>query len=123
VVEGAPARRKQGDRRVKPRFDIVGELPGTLEMVLNVPLHDISTGGALLHSHVSLPPDSVHRVLVTAGGQDFVMRVKVRHVRETISADSERSFFIGVEFISVDPLLVGQIAQLMQMVAGGAGES
>ena len=113
------ARRKLGDRRGKPRFDIVGELPGTLETVLRVPMANISSGGALLQSHVALAPDSVHKVTLSAGGQDFITPVRVRHVRETTSADGERGFLIGVEFIALDPVLLGHMAELM----GSADES
>jgi hypothetical protein len=113
------ARRKLADRRGKPRYDIVGDLPGTLEAVLRVPMENISAGGALLHSHIALPPDSVHRVTFSGGGQDFTTPVRVRHVRETMSADGQRSFFIGVEFISLDPVLLEEMTRLMW----SAGES
>ncbi len=107
------ARRKLGDRRGKPRFDIVGDLPGTLETALRVPLENVGMGGALLHSHMALAPDSVHRVTFTAGGQDFTTPVKVRHVREMASADGERSFFIGVEFVSLDPVMLEEMTRLI----------
>jgi hypothetical protein len=106
-------RRKLGDRRGKPRFDIVGDLPATLETVLRVPMENISTSGALLHSHMALAPESVHRVTLSANGHEFVTPVKVRHVREMTSADGERSFFIGVEFISIDPVLLEHMPELM----------
>jgi hypothetical protein len=117
------ARRKLGDRRGKPRFDIVGELSGTLETVLRLPMQNISSGGALIHSHMALPPDSVHKVTLNAGGQDFTTPVKVRYVRETTSADGERSFFIGLEFLSLDPVLLGHMTQLMDMVADESREA
>ena len=47
-------RRKIGDRRIRPRFDIVGDLWGSLETVLRLPLRNVSRGGALIHSHVPL---------------------------------------------------------------------
>ena len=53
-------RRKIGDRRIRPRFDIVGDLWGTLETVLQLPLRNVGRGGALIHSHVPLPSHSVH---------------------------------------------------------------
>jgi len=116
-------RRKLGDRRGKPRFDIVGELSGTLETVLRLPMQDISSGGALIQSHMRLPEESIHKLTLTAGGQDFSTPVKVRHVREATSADGERSFLIGLEFLSVHPVLVGHIAEWMEMVTHEAGEA
>jgi hypothetical protein len=112
------ARRKLGDRRGKPRFDVVGELPGTLETVLRLTMANIGSGGALLQSHVALAQDSVHKVTLSAGGQDFITPVKVRHVREMTSADGERGFLIGVEFIALDPVLLGHMAQLMGSADG-----
>jgi len=123
VAEDTLARRKLGDRRGKPRFDIVGDLPGTLETVLRVPMVNISSCGALIHSHTPLPPDSVHKVTLTAGGQDFTTPVKVRYVREATSADGERSFFIGVEFLSLDPVMLAQTAQMMDLVAQQSQEA
>ena len=40
-------KRRLGDRRVRPRFEIVGELWGTLETVLRLPLRNVGIGGAL----------------------------------------------------------------------------
>ena len=65
-------RRKMGDRRIRPRFDIVGDLWGTLETVLRLPLRNVSRGGALIHSHVPLPSQSVHRLAFHSNGQDLV---------------------------------------------------
>ena len=52
-------RRKMADRRVRPRFDIVGDLWGTLETVLRLPVRNVSRGGAMIHSHVPLPPQII----------------------------------------------------------------
>jgi hypothetical protein len=70
-TEGDSVRRKIGDRRIRPRFDIVGDLWGSLETVLRLPLRNVSRGGALIHSHVPLPPQSVHRIALQADGQEL----------------------------------------------------
>ena len=116
-------RRKLGDRRGKPRFDIVGELPGTLETVVRLPVTNIGNGGALIHSHMALPLDSIHKLMLSTGGQDFATQVKVRHVRETRTADGERTFFIGLEFLSVHPVLMGHIEQWTAIVTDEAAEA
>jgi PilZ domain len=102
-------RRKLGDRRIRPRFDIVGDLWGTLETMLRLPLKNVGRHGALIHSHVPLPLESVHRLTFQSEGQDVSTDVRVRHVDLQVSADGERSYLIGVEFLSVHPLLVQQI--------------
>lgn len=99
-------RRKIGDRRIRPRFDIVGDLWGTLETVLQLPLRNVSRGGALIHSHVALPSQSVHRLAFNADGQDVSVPVRVSHVAPQISADGERSYLIGVEFLAAQPALL-----------------
>jgi PilZ domain len=104
-------RRKLGDRRIRPRYDIVGDLWGTLETVLRLPLRNVSPGGALIESHVPLPAESVHRLTFRCDGQDAAAQVRVRHVKPTISIDGERTYLIGVEFLSVHPALVTQVSR------------
>jgi hypothetical protein len=104
-------RRKLGDRRIRPRYDIVGDLWGTLETVLRLPLRNVSPGGALIESHVPLPAESVHRLTFRCEGQEAAAQVRVRHVKPTISIDGERTYLIGVEFLSVHPVLVTQVAR------------
>ena len=106
-------RRKMGDRRIRPRFDIVGDLWGSLETVLRLPLKNVSRGGALIHSHVPLPTESVHRIALYADGQELSVPVRVSHVEEQVSADGERTYLIGVQFISVPPALVLVVDRLL----------
>src|SRR3954452_23307316 len=104
--EGDSVRRKIGDRRIRPRFDIVGDLWGTLETVLRLPLRNVSRGGALIHSHVALPSQSVHRLAFQSDGQNLSVPVRVTHVDTQVSADGERTYLIGVEFLSAQPALL-----------------
>lgn len=108
-----------GDRRVRPRFEIVGELWGTLEMVLQLPLRNIGIGGALLQAHVPLALESIHRLNWKSEGRETDVQVRVCHVRPVGSADGERSYLIGIEFLSLNPLIVDQIHKWL---AGGAGK-
>jgi len=108
------------DRRIRPRFDIVGDLWGTLETVLRLPLRNVSRGGALVHSHVPLPSQSVHRLAFWADGQDLTVPVRVSRVDAQVSADGERTYLIGVEFLAADPRL---LAFVERMFATGASEA
>ncbi|HEY2434175.1 MAG TPA: hypothetical protein VGI12_15980 [Vicinamibacterales bacterium] len=116
-------RRRLGDRRGRPRFDIVGDLWGNLEVFLRLPLRNVGPGGALLHSHASLPPDSVHRLTLSFDGRDFTADAKVRHVSGITGADGERGFLIGVEFVTMHPVLAAQLAQLAGSADGQAMEA
>jgi hypothetical protein len=49
------------------------------------------------------------------------VQVRVRHVRAVQSADGERSYLIGIEFLSLNPVIVGQIDKWLVEGAGGAG--
>ena len=102
-------RRKLGDRRVKPRYDLVGDLWGTLETVLRLPLVNVSAGGALFESDVPLPAQSVHRLTFDCNGRSVSTEVRVHHVRHVTSDDGTAAYLIGVEFISPHPLLLGEI--------------
>ena len=113
-------RRKLGDRRNRPRFDIVGDLWGTLETVLRLPLRNVGRRGALIHSHVPLPVESVHRLTFQSDGQDVSTDVRVRHVELQTSADGERTYLIGVEFMAAHPLLVQQIERWLARSNGEA---
>jgi hypothetical protein len=112
-------RRKIGDRRIRPRFDIVGDLWGSLETVLQLPLRNVSRGGALIHSHVPLPSQSVHRLAFNSDGRDVSVPVRVSHVDTQLSADGERTYLIGVEFLSPQPALLEMIDRLA--IAGSEG--
>ena len=117
---GNDVRRKIGDRRTRPRFDIVGDMWGTLETVLQLPLSNISRGGAAIHSHVPLPFQSVHRLAFQCDGQELSVPVRVSHVDAKVSPDGERSYVIGVEFLSAQPALLDQIDRWF---AAGNGEA
>jgi len=108
-----------GDRRIRPRFDIVGDLWGTLETVVHLPVRNVSRGGALIHSHVPLPSQSVHRLAFSSEGQDLSVPVRVSHVDAQVSADGERTYLIGVEFLAAQPALLEQIERWL---TAGHGE-
>ena len=114
-------KRRLGDRRNRPRFEIVGELWGTLETVLRLPLKNVGIGGALFESHVPLAAESIHRLTWKCEDRDTAVQVRVRHVRAVESADGERSYLIGIEFLSLNPVIVGQIDKWLVEGAGSAG--
>ena len=105
-------RRRLADRRHKPRYDIVGELAGTVETQMRFPMEDIGPGGAQFYAHVALPPGSVHSLTLMSGRQEFSTQVKVCHVRRTAGVDGEEMFAIGVEFLSKHPQLMAEIERL-----------
>ena len=102
-------RRLGGDRRGRPRFEIVGELWGTLDTVIGMPLLNVGRGGALVQSPVPLTPESVHHAAVNCDGQQASTSVQVRHVRRSVDPDGRDCYIIGLEFLSMPSALLAQI--------------
>lgn len=95
-----------GDRRIKPRFEIVGELGGTLDTVLVLSLLDAGRGGVLADSPVPLTTGALHRVTFYCDGVQTPAQVAVRHVRALTMSTGEQRFLIGFEFANLNPALV-----------------
>lgn len=112
-------KRRLGDRRARPRFEIVGELFGSLETVLRLPLKNVGIGGALFESHLPLAPESIHRLTWKCNDHETAVQVRVRHVKPIESADGERTYVIGIEFMSLNPMIAAQIQEWLS-IAGTA---
>lgn len=110
-------KRRLGDRRGRPRFEIVGDLWGTLDTVIGMPLLNVGRSGVLVESSVPLTPESIHHVAMSCAGQQTPARVQVRHVRGVMGPDGREYFLIGLEFLSMPAALEAQIAA---WTAGGS---
>lgn len=106
-------RRRLGDRRGRPRFEIVGQLWGALESIEPLHLHDLSRGGALLEARMPLQPDSIHRLRFSYAGQVADLQARVRHVTARSTPTAHESFLVGLEFLSVPPAALEQIDRLV----------
>ena len=107
-------KRRLGDRRIRPRFELVGELWGTLETVIRLPIRNIGLGGALFESHVPLAAESIHRLTWKCEDREAALQVRVRHVRPLETADGKQGYLIGIEFLSLNPLVAEQIEKWME---------
>lgn len=106
-------RRRVGDRRIRPRFEIVGELHGTIEAVLQLPLKNVSPGGCLVESPLALVPDSTHAVRIRCGDRETSLHIRVRHVRAAAQGETASRYLIGLEFLSMTPAAAAEIATWM----------
>ncbi len=113
-------KRRLGDRRGRPRFEIVGALWGSLETVVGMPIRNVSRGGALVQASVPLTEDSEHHVSVTSEGVQTPAVVRVRHVRPMVGSDGTDYYLIGLEFVSLASTLAAEIDHWL-MDAGGLG--
>lgn len=119
-------KRRLGDRRGRPRFEIVGQLWGALESVEPLHLHNLSRGGALIESRVALQPESIQRLRFAHGGQVSDLQARVRHVTPLSTASIHDRFLVGVEFLAVPSAVLHQIDNLVSVhleSSGGSGES
>ena len=106
-------RRGMGDRRLRPRFDVVGQLAGTLDASISMGLRDVGRFGAQVESAVQLVAGSVHRATFSCDGIEAAVQVCVRHVKPIFSSSGEQRFLIGVEFISPSPAVSEMIERWM----------
>jgi hypothetical protein len=96
-------KRRIGDRRGKPRFEIVGDLWGSIDTSTSLTLKNLGRGGALLDSPLPLAPDSVHWVTALADGESHAVQMRVRHSTTTNGNGGSARYLIGVEFLKLSP--------------------
>ena len=104
-------RRRLGDRRIRRRFEIVGQLWGALETIESLRMRNVSPGGALLESRFALAVDSVHRVRLDIEGQWCDVQGRVRHVEQLQGAIPR--FLIGLEFLAPPDAATAHLATLI----------
>jgi PilZ domain len=97
-------KRRIGDRRGKPRFEIVGDLWGSVDVSASLVVVNLGRGGALLESGVPLVPGSVHTVSVVAEDESHKVTLRVRHSMPD-EQTGRRRYLTGVEFVDVTPAL------------------
>jgi PilZ domain-containing protein len=83
----------------QPRFEIVGRLRGSVASLDQLPLINLSAGGALIESRRPLAANSVHSIRLKSGAALQDMMVRVRHVRPIWTAGEQR-YLVGLEFLA-----------------------
>jgi hypothetical protein len=113
-------RRGMGDRRQRPRFDVVGQLAGTLDTAVSMSLRDVGRGGAQVESAVQLATGSLHRATLSSDGIEAAVQVCVRHVKPVVSSGGEQRYLIGIEFVSPSPAVLELIERWLMLHGDGA---
>jgi len=113
-------RRRLADRRARPRYEIVGQMPGTVEATVRLTICDIATDGVLARSGVPLAVGSQHRVLVSWADENVPATVRVRHARRDSDTTPGVLFLVGCEFVAPSP----ELRRLVNvcMTSGGSAE-
>jgi hypothetical protein len=113
-------KRRIGDRRGKPRFEIIGDLWGSIDTTTTLLVQNLGRGGALLESPLPLALESVHWVTVTADNQPHLAQIRVRHRTPAATSDGRASFLIGVEFLKLSPAVDQAISRYLELADGGS---
>jgi hypothetical protein len=110
-----------GDRRNELRFEIIGQLFGSLESVESLPLHNIGPGGALVESELALSPDAVYAVRLGLNGDTADIQATVRHVRLITSPTGTARYLVGLEFQGLSDAALGHIERIVAAQGGAVG--
>jgi hypothetical protein len=89
------------DRRVATRFEIVGELWGSVQALESMRLCNLTPEGALVESVVPLPVGSVHPIRLIRGAEAMEVRAAVRHLSPVSLEGGNRCYRVGLEFLNV----------------------
>ena len=111
-------KRRIGDRRGKPRFEIVGDLWGNVDLSASLTVVNLGRGGALLESLAPLTPESTHAVTVVAHDESHKVIVRVRHSTPD-ERTGRRRYLTGVEFVDVSPALDSFLVRQITFGTGG----
>ena len=97
------------DRRAGTRFEIVGELWGSVQALEPLHVCNCSLGGALVESLAPLPVGSVQPIRLSQGTETAEVRATVRHLSPIHQQDGGRRYRIGLEFVELGERAAGWI--------------
>lgn len=101
------------DRRAATRFEIVGELWGSVQALEPLRVCNLAPEGALVESIAPLPVGSVQPLRLVNGSQTAEVRAAVRHLSPIYLQNGTRNYRVGLEFIQLDEQAAAWIGLLM----------
>jgi hypothetical protein len=107
------SRQRLGDRRSDVRFEIIGQLWGSLVTVESLPLRNVGRGGALVESPLPLSTATVHGVYLVHDAGATAIQAKVRHVTPVAGPSGVARYLIGLEFLDLDETALELIDNLV----------
>ena len=93
-------KKRLGDRRSRPRFDIVGNLVGQVDAWQSLEVINLGPGGALVETALPLAPGIRLDARVSMAGGRYQLRGQVNHSRPI---DQESRYRVGLEWIDGTP--------------------
>ncbi len=104
--------RRVGDRRGRLRFEVIGEMWGTLTGAEMLRLCNLGRGGALIEAPTALDSGSTQKFRLVLDTHVTDVQVLVRHVSVDRVTNGSR-ILIGVEFVDLPAETAGVIDQLL----------
>lgn len=101
------------DRRAATRFEIVGELWGSVQALEPLRILNLAPEGALVESVAPLPVGSVQPVRIVQDTLATDVRAIVRHLAPVHFPEGGRRYKVGLEFIDIDERAAASIGALM----------
>lgn len=90
-----------GDRRSRPRLEVVGSLRASLDLSREARILNISQGGALIESRTPALANITHIVTLTLNGEHVRVDARVCHVEPIAGQGPGDSYQIGLEFLEI----------------------
>jgi hypothetical protein len=108
------SRRRLGDRRSRVRYEIVGQLWGSLETLEPLEIHNLSRGGALVETRVNLSTDTVHRLRFASPENTLDLQARVAHVSPRQDVTAADNYLVGMQFLGLPPQAADYIERVVQ---------
>lgn len=103
-----------GDRREYLRFEVSGQLWGSLDRCEHVMLRNISIAGALIEATLPTALKSIRAAQVALRDGGLLLNAVVRHLSPVpATADPDR-VLVGLEFVHVSPSARGELDRLVR---------
>ncbi len=90
------------DRRVAPRFEVLGGLWGSVEMLEPMRVHNIAPEGMLTESRTPMAVGTVLALRLLRGCDAVVIRAGVRHSTPADAVAGTGRYLVGLEFLDLD---------------------
>ncbi len=101
------------DRRTATRFEILGELWGSVQATEPLRLCNLGREGALIESVAPLPVGSTQAIRLVRGTNTAEIRATVRHLSPVYLAGGGRRYLVGLQFMNLDEQTTVWIEHMM----------
>jgi hypothetical protein len=101
------------DRRITTRFEILGELWGSVLATEPLRLCNLGREGALVESVAPLPVGSTQAIRLILGTNTAEIRATVRHLSPVYLEGGSRRYLVGLEFMNINEQTTVWIEHMM----------